>query len=113
MKKTTLLAVMVLLVAALVTSTNRSSADTFPPGQVRSQKECPDGLHVTAKPNDGMIDVVVRIDPDKVEHIEQDELYKGRVTATCHLDLSVGKDRVASTQLKANVDKKHTVSSWK
>jgi len=53
-----------------------------------------------------MIDFVVRIDPDKVE---QNDLYKGRVTAICHLDLSLAKDRVAYTQLHASTDNKQTV----
>lgn len=106
MKKTTLLAVMILLVAALVTSTNRSSADVMPPHRIYSHKECPDGLHVSARRNDGMIDVVVRVDPDKVE---QNELYKGRVKATCHFGLFVGKDRVAYGQLQANAENNQTV----
>ena len=53
-----------------------------------------------------MVDVVVRIDPDKVE---RNELYEGRVKATCHLDLSVGADRVAYAQLQAKEEKDLTV----
>ena len=95
-----------LLLAASIGIANRSNADLMPPGQIHSLKECPDGLHITAKSTNGMIDVVIRVDPDKLEH---NELYKGRIKATCHLDLSVGKDRVAYTQLQANAEKNQTV----
>ena len=95
-----------LLLAASIAIGNRSFADLMPPEQIHSPKECPEGLHVAATSTKGMIDVVIRVDPDKVE---QNELYKGRVKATCHLDLFVGKDRVAYAQLQANAENSQTV----
>ena len=95
-----------LLLAASIAIGNRSFADLEPPRQIHSLKECPEGLHVAATSTKGMIDVLIRVDPDKVE---QNELYKGRAKATCHLDLFVGKDRVAYTQLQANAEDSQTV----
>ena len=76
---------------------------------IHSLKECPEGLHVAATSANGMIDVVIRVDPDRVEQLGQNDLYKGRVKATCHLDLSVGKNRVAYAQLQGNAGNNQTV----
>jgi hypothetical protein len=97
-------AAFVLVVSIAIGS--RCNADLLPPKQIHSLKECPEGLRIVSTSTNGMVDVTIWVDPDKVE---QNELYKGRVKATCHLDLHVGKDRVAYAQLHGNADEHQTV----
>lgn len=54
----------------------------------------------------GLIEFVIRIDPDAVE---KNDLYKGRITASGYLELSSDGKEVASIQLHAEKEKNETV----
>ena len=74
--------------------------------QIHSHKECPEGLTVTARSANGMIDLIVRADANK---IEQGDSYEGRIKATCHLDLSLNQKRIAYSELQGTPEKNDIV----
>jgi hypothetical protein len=65
--------------------------------EIHSPKECPEGLTIKSKLNDGMIVFDVDVDPEKVAHAGQ--LYKGRVRADAFLNIGTPEQQVAFVQL--------------
>lgn len=64
------------------------------------------GIKISSKRLEhGLIEFVVRIDPDAVE---MNELYKGRITATAHLSISSDTKQVAWIPLAAEKGKMET-----
>jgi len=72
-----------------------------------------ESLKITSKRlENGLIQFVVRIDAEAVEHVAKGDIYEGRVTAVAHLELSSNGKQLASIQPNAVVEKKETVFTF-
>jgi len=76
---------------------------------VHQAKDCPEGLTIQSSTKDGWVSFVVRIDPDKVEN---SLLYAGKISAVCHLELRLEKERIGYVQVQSRAEKTETVFTF-
>jgi hypothetical protein len=88
----------------LLASTSAVFADIIET-KIGAPQDVPDYLRVESKAApDGMLEFVIRVNPDKAAHVEGDSLYKGRVSVTGSLHLATEKATIAQVLVEANRD---------
>jgi len=95
------------LVAVAMTLLTCQSADAdLKLHKIRAPEHCPDGLTITAKANEGMIDFDVSVNAEEVAHAG--ELYKGRVKARAYLQIAAADQQLAYIRLHETIDAQRT-----
>ena len=97
---------LLLMAVAVTLLCGRSSSAVVMLLKIDSPEQCPEGVTISSKARDGMIQFDVAIDPEQVAHAG--ELYKGRVRSSAFLDIVSGQEKVAFVSLDGNTEKNQT-----